>query len=30
LPGGDLRRRTLIITLVPARDRLVIGNIRVR
>ena len=30
LPGGEQRRRTLIITLVPARDRLVIGNIRVR
>jgi len=30
LPGGDQRRRSLVITLVPARDRLVIGNIRVR
>ena len=30
LPGEDLRRRNLTITLVPARDRLVIGNIRVR
>ncbi len=30
LPGGELRRRSLGMTLVPARDRLVIGNIRVR
>ena len=30
LPGEDQRRRNLSITLVPARDRLVIGNIRVR
>ncbi len=30
LPGEDSRRRGLVITLVPARDRLVIGNIRVR
>ena len=30
LPGGSQRRRSLNITLVPARDRLVIGNIRVR
>jgi hypothetical protein len=30
LPGGEQRRRNLELTLVPARDRLVIGNIRVR
>ncbi len=30
LPGGEQRRRGLVISLVPARDRLVIGNIRVR
>ena len=30
LPGGSQRRRALALTLVPARDRLVIGNIRVR
>lgn len=30
LPGGSQRRRSLEISLVPARDRLVIGNIRVR
>jgi hypothetical protein len=30
LPGGSQRRRVLRLTLVPARDRLVIGNIKVR
>jgi hypothetical protein len=30
LPGGEQRRRSLVLSLVPARDRLVIGNIRVR
>ncbi|WP_396626337.1 protein kinase [Luteitalea sp.] len=30
LPGGDQRRRSLVLSLVPARDRLVIGTIRVR
>lgn len=30
LPGGEQRRRSLSLSLVPARDRLVIGNIRVR
>jgi hypothetical protein len=30
LPGEDQRRRRLVISLVPARDRLVIGNFRVR
>lgn len=30
LPGGEQRRRSLSLTLVPARDRLVIGNVRVR
>jgi hypothetical protein len=30
LPGEEPRRRNLVITLVPARDRLVIGNVRVR
>ncbi len=30
LPGGAQRRRNLAMTLVPSRDRLVIGNIRVR
>jgi hypothetical protein len=30
LPGGTQRRRQLALTLVPARDHLVIGNIRVR
>jgi hypothetical protein len=30
LPAGAQRRRQLALTLVPARDRLVIGNIRVR
>ena len=30
LPGGEQRRRGLVLSLVPARDRLVIGNIKVR
>ena len=30
LPGGEQRRRALVITLAPVGDRLVIGNIRVR
>jgi hypothetical protein len=30
LPGGEQRRRSLVITLVPVGDRLVFGNIRVR
>jgi hypothetical protein len=30
LPGSAQRRRRLAVTLVPARDRLVIGNLRVR
>ncbi len=30
LPGEEIRRRSLVIALVPARDRLVIGGIRVR
>jgi len=30
LPGSEQRRRGLSLTLVPARDRLVIGNVRVR
>jgi serine/threonine-protein kinase len=30
LPGAEQRRRSLAMTLVPARDRLIIGNIRVR
>lgn len=30
LPGAAQRRRALTLTLVPARDRLVIGNVRVR
>ncbi|BCS31104.1 hypothetical protein TBR22_A03040 [Luteitalea sp. TBR-22] len=30
LPGGEQRRRSLVLSLVPARDRLVIGTISVR
>ena len=30
LPGGEQRRRSLVISLVPSGDRLVFGNIRVR
>jgi serine/threonine protein kinase len=30
LPGSALRRRRLAVTLVPARDRIVIGNLRAR
>ena len=30
LPGGEQRRRGLVLSLVPLRDRLVIGNLQVR
>ena len=30
LPGRDLRRRQLALTLVPSGDRLVIGNLKAR